>query len=201
MMRHWLTLFMTAAALCFSRPSLAASESDWADCKSQDDSARERIIAACGRIASDKKTPPKDRAIALNNRGNAYQGKQEFSRAISDYSAALKLNPTLALVYLNRAFAYKDMGEYDRALADANHAREMDPGSAVISRGRGDVYKARGRKDKGDLDNAIADYDEAIRLDPQDPINYRNRGLAFEGKGDSEHATNDYNKAMELRGR
>jgi tetratricopeptide (TPR) repeat protein len=201
MTRHSWTLpiaFALGLSLC-SAPLLAASDSDRSDCKSEDEGARERTILACGRLASDKKISAKERAVALNNRGNAYQGKSEFSRAIADYTAGLRLDPTIALVYVNRAFAYKDTGEYDRALADANRSIELDPNNAVLFRARGDIYKARGHKAKGDLDSAIANYNEAIHLNPQDPLSYRNRGLVFETKGDSAHATDDYNKALELR--
>ncbi len=199
MTRHSWTLPMAFTLALCAAPLLAASDNDWSDCKSEDAGARDRIILACGRIASNKKTPPKDRAVALNNRGNAYQGKSEFSRAIADYNAALRLDPTIALVYVNRAFAYKDTGDYDRAIADADRSIELNPNNAVAFRARGDIYKARGHKAKGDLDHAIADYNEAIRLNPQDPLTYRNRGLLFESNGDSAHATDDYNKALELR--
>ena len=112
-----------------------------------------RIIAACARIVGDKRSAPRERAIALNNRGNAYQTNKDFGRAIADYDAALRLDPKLAHTYLNRALALKGDGEYARALADANKSLELEPADPVALRGRGDIYVARGKKAEGDLDS------------------------------------------------
>jgi tetratricopeptide (TPR) repeat protein len=189
---------LVAVALLGGVPARAGPEQDWGECKSRD-SDKDRIIAACTRVVGDKRTPAKDRAIAFNNRGFAYQDKKDFARAIADYTAALRLDPDMALVYLNRAFAYKEKGDFDRALADGDRALELDPENRLLLRGRGDVYRARGDKSKGDYDNAIADYSEAIRLDPQDGLAYRSRGMAYQATGELERATADYNKFMELQ--
>ncbi len=141
----------------------------------------------------------RERAIALNNRGNAYQTNKDFGRAIADYDAALRLDPNLAHTYLNRALALKGEGEYARALADANKSLELERADPVALRGRGDIYVARGKRAEGDLDAAIADYTEAIRLDPRDSTAYRHRGVAYEAKGDGEHASADYNMVIQLR--
>ena len=197
-MRDYLKYFCVLAAVLCVGAARAASDADWSDCK-REDGDRARIIAACARIAGDKRSPPRERAIALNNRGNAYQTNKDFARAIADYDAALRLDPSLAHTYLNRALALKEEGEYARALADVTKALELQPDDPVSLRGRGDVYMARGKKSEGDLDAAIADYTEAIRLDPRDAIAYRHRGLAFEAKGDGEHASADYNMVIQLR--
>ena len=61
----------------FSRPffvlcaSRAASDADWSDCKRED--GDEAKIIAASRASGKKRSPPRERAIALNNRGNAYQ--------------------------------------------------------------------------------------------------------------------------------
>jgi tetratricopeptide (TPR) repeat protein len=195
-MRGYLRMFCVLASVLGSGPLLALSE-DWSVCKLEDGD-RGKIIAACGRIAGDKRSAPRERAIALNNRGNAYQMNKDYARAIADYDAALRLDASLARTYLNRALAHKNEGEYDRALADANKSMELAPGDAVALRGRGDIYVARGKKAQGDFDAAIADYTEAIRLDPRDATAYRHRGLAYEAKGDGARASADYNMVIEL---
>ncbi len=197
-MRDYLRFFCFLAAVLCAGASRAASDADWSECK-REDGDRAKIIAACARIAGDKHSPPRERAIALNNRGNAYQTNEDFGRAIADYDAALRLDPNLAHTYLNRALALKGEGEYARALADANKSLELAPADPVALRGRGDIYVARGKRAEGDLDAAIADYTEAIRLDPRDSIAYRHRGLAYEAKGDGGHASDDYNMVIQLR--
>jgi tetratricopeptide (TPR) repeat protein len=197
-MRDYPRFICLFAFIVCGNAARAASDADWSACK-REDGDRAGIIAACARIAGDKRSSPRERAIALNNRGNAYQGNKEPGRAIADYDAALRLDPNLAHTYLNRALAYKEQGEYARALADANKALELQPGDPVSLRGRGDILMARGKKAEGDLDAAIADYTEAIRLDPRDSTAYRHRGLAYEAKGDGNHASEDYNMVIQLR--
>jgi len=180
--------------------ALAASEAEWRDCKSREiDKAR--VVAACSRIAADKKATPSERATALNDRGNAYQEKKDFTRAIADYTAALRLDPSLALVYFNRGYAYKEQGEYDRALADCDKALQLAPGNLTILRRRGDVHASRADNAKGDFDHALADYNEVIRQNPDNAGVYRARGLVYEALGDTTRATADYNKFEELLGK
>jgi len=198
---QWKTFWaLVALALLGAHPARAGQEPDWSECKSQDSNI-DRIVAACSRLVGDKRTPAKDRAVAFNNRGYAYQGKKDLARALADYTAALRLDPNMALIYLNRAVAYKETGELGRALADCNRALELDPENRLLLRSRADIYRARGDKSKGDYDNAIADYSEAIRLDPQDGLAHRGRGMAYEAKGDVERASADYNKVIELQGK
>lgn len=94
-MRDYLRFSCVLAAVLCAGASRAAGDADWSECK-REDGDRAKIIAACARIAGDKRSPPRDRAIALNNRGNAYQTNKDFGRAIADYDAALRLDPNLA---------------------------------------------------------------------------------------------------------
>ena len=52
------------------------------------------------------------------NRGLAYYIKKEYSRAISDYTEALKLDPTNVGALRNRALAYRAKGDYDHEIAE-----------------------------------------------------------------------------------
>ena len=72
----------------------------------------------------------------LTNRGNSYQFKGELGTALSDYDAALKLDPNFALAYNNRAVLYKKMGERAKALADYEAALRLDPGNENAINGR-----------------------------------------------------------------
>src|SRR3974390_567511 len=44
-------------------------------------------------------------AVAYNNRGNAYDDKGQYDRALADYNKALDLNPKYAEAYYNRGRA------------------------------------------------------------------------------------------------
>ena len=57
-------------------------------------------------------------AIAYANRGMAYNKREEYDKAIADYTRAIELNPNLADAYLQRGAVYGVKGEYRLTLAD-----------------------------------------------------------------------------------
>ena len=62
-----------------------------------------------------------------NNRAWIWQSKKDYAKAIEDYSAALKKDPTFAPSYYGRASAYSKSGNLPRAIADAKEALRLDP--------------------------------------------------------------------------
>src|ERR1700761_3716136 len=55
----------------------------------------DKIVAVCGALIGNDKTPAADRIKALVARGGAYQRKGLIDPAIADYSAVLRLDPSL----------------------------------------------------------------------------------------------------------
>ena len=78
------------------------------------------------RARRNRRSADFDRAIALRpdfaaaycNRGNAFQAKSEYDRAIRDYTVALQLKPDLAAALNNRASTYDRKGLHDMARKD-----------------------------------------------------------------------------------
>jgi tetratricopeptide (TPR) repeat protein len=62
---------------------------------------------------------------AYSNRGLVYYVKRDYSRAISDYTEAIRLDPELASAYVGRGNAYNASGEMGRADADFKQARQL----------------------------------------------------------------------------
>ena len=151
-MRDYLRFFCVLAAVLCAGASRAASDADWSECK-REDGDRAKIIAACARIAGDKHSPPRDRAIALNNRGNAYQTNKDFGRAIAD-PVALRGRGDIYVARGKRA-----EGDLDAAIADYTEAIRLDPRDSIAYRHRGLAYEA-----KGDGEHASADYNMVIQL-------------------------------------
>ena len=112
--------------------------------------------------------------LAYNNRGSAYQSKDEIDRAIKDYNKAIKLNPDYALAYYNRGSAYQSKDEIDRAIKDYNKAIKLNPNYASAYNNRGNAYQ-----DKGEIDQAFKDYNKAIKLNPDYALAYYNRGRCW----------------------
>jgi tetratricopeptide (TPR) repeat protein len=135
---------------------------------------------------------PKD-ALSFHNRGETYDRKGDYDRAIADFTEAIRLDPNFALAYRSRGAAYHAKGDYDRAVADSTEAIRLNPGDAVDYRNRGRAYHS-----KGDYDRAVADFTEAIRLDPNDANGYEWRSLAYSQKWNFFRAMADRAEAKRL---
>jgi len=118
-------------------------------------------LARCTRAIQSGELPEPSLVVTLNNRGNAYQNKGDYARAIADYDQAIRLNSDSALLFYNRGRAYQHRGDYERAIQDYEQAIRLDPTSARAITSRGRVHHL-----KGNYEQAIKDYDEAIALDP-----------------------------------
>ena len=71
------------------------------------------------------------------DRGKAWADKREYDEAITEYNAALALNPKSADAFCKRGDAWMQKGEIDKALADCNKALKVNPSF-------GDAYFIRG---------------------------------------------------------
>ncbi len=131
--------------------------------------------------------------IAAFYLGEAYQGSDDYARAIEYYTQSIKYNPNDAAPYNNRGFAYESQGDYNRAIADYNRAIQLDPSFALAYRNRGNVYESQ-----GDYDRAIADYTRAIQLDLNDTTAYTLRGLIYGMQGEYTRAISDCTQVIQL---
>lgn len=113
-------VFMALGLVLFSNSptwGLSQIEKDCAE-KTGDES-----ISACSEVI--RGNPRADWAYV--NRGDAWQGKGDYGRAISDYNKAIELNPKNAGAYRNRGLAWENKGNLHNALFDAYRALELDP--------------------------------------------------------------------------
>lgn len=104
----------------------------------------------------------KEKAVLYYNRGVAYSAKGDLAAAVSDYGAALELDPGNFDSHYNRGVAYHKLKRLDAALADLDQAVALRPGEAQAWLSRGVV-----RHERGDLEAAVADYDRAAALAPE----------------------------------
>jgi tetratricopeptide (TPR) repeat protein len=136
-MRRYFAAVMLSAAVAsvgWTAGSGAASDSsnepkiDPAPCFASADKADpEPIIASCGAVIDNEKTQSADRLKALLARAGAYIREQQDDRAIADYDAVLKLDPTLADIFNARGELWRKKGDRPHALADFGAALKLDP--------------------------------------------------------------------------
>jgi len=87
----------------------------------------DKIVAVCGALIDNEKTLKADRIKALVARGGAYDRKDQVDRAIADYDAALRFDPTLADIFNARGELWRKKGDLPRALADFAAAIKLNP--------------------------------------------------------------------------
>ena len=73
-------------------------------------------------------------AIAISNRGLAYNDLGQYQRAIEDGNEAIRLDPQDAVAFNNRGIAYYNLGLNERAIDDYDEAIRLDGGPATSAR-------------------------------------------------------------------
>lgn len=91
----------------------------------------DKIVASCGSLINNEKAPKAARVKALIARATAYERKDQIDRAIGDYDAALRLDPTLAGIFNARGELWRRKGDRPRALADFGAAIKLNPNHAA----------------------------------------------------------------------
>jgi tetratricopeptide (TPR) repeat protein len=87
----------------------------------------DKIVMACGPLVDNEKTSKADRIRALIARAGAYDRKDQADRAIGDYDAVLRLDPTLADIFNARGVLWRKKGDRPHALADFAAAIKLNP--------------------------------------------------------------------------
>lgn len=148
-----------AAILLAAGLSAPASADDRRTCN---DASGPAAIAACDRAIASGQFSGIDLARLHTNRGVERKRAGDLDGALSDYTEAIRLNPTDPFAYNNRANARRDKGDLPGAIADYTEALRVDPGytGGYVNRGllheRLSAWAA-----------ARADYTEAITRPPK----------------------------------
>jgi uncharacterized protein YecT (DUF1311 family) len=122
----------------------------WVQCAGKNNAPPELQIRSCTTVIETGEETPENIAIALSNRGNAYQAEGDYDRAVADYDQAIQLDPNDPIAFSNRGNAYKRRGDVDRAIADFSEAIRLDPRFAEAFANRGLLKLKRGDADAND---------------------------------------------------
>lgn len=191
-MRALLAICLLIGALCVALPAQADSASDRRWC-ADDEGVLERRIEACTRLLDEDALSVEDLLQILMNRGFAYGASGEHGRSVTDFSEAIRLDPSLTFAYFGRGVAYFSLKDFSQAIADYDAVVRLEPGNPYVYAYRGDVYLAL-----DEYDRAVVDYDRSIRLDENNPDAFAGRASAYSGKGEYDRTILDYSKAIRL---
>jgi tetratricopeptide (TPR) repeat protein len=132
-------------------------------------------------------------ANAFYYRGLAYQKKQEWDRAIADFTKALELEPQSTLALSDRGETYNMKDEPKRGLRDFDEIIRLKPKDANAYMLRADALRLMKQWDAA-LDAATT----AIQLDPGSAFAYHVRGQAYLGKKEYAKAARDFSESDRL---
>ncbi|KAK3604593.1 hypothetical protein CHS0354_027447 [Potamilus streckersoni] len=105
----------------------------------------------------------KQKADQLKEKANEFFKKEDYNQAITFYTQAIDLDPTVAAYYGNRSFAYLRTECFGYALADANKALEIDPKYIKAYYRRASSYMALGK-----FKLALKDFETVTKVHPSD---------------------------------
>jgi tetratricopeptide (TPR) repeat protein len=137
--------------------------------------------------------PELESAPDLVDRGLTWLERQEYNKAIADFTSAIRLDPQSDQAYAGRAQAWARKHYRDREAADYTEAIRLAPRKVGYRVSRAISWSAQGRHDQ-----AIADYDDAIRLEPDNPTLYVARGNEWRRHLKLDTALTDYHRAIQL---
>jgi tetratricopeptide (TPR) repeat protein len=134
------------------------------------------------------------------SRGNAWLKKKEYSRAIDDYTQAIKLDGKKAEVYNYRGFARAELAVRNK-LNGMNLAIEDYTNAISINQKYVDAFINRSYAyfQTGDYTRVIEDCDKIIALEPANAIIWNRRGSAWYEKEDDDKAITDFSQAIKIK--
>jgi len=151
----------------------------------------DQVVADCDEAIRLDPVP----ARPYDTRGRAYlfRPERDLGKAIENFTAAIRLEPTFALAHVHRGVAYRLQGDLERALPDFNEALRLDPNLGYGYFCRGQLWE-----NKKDWDQVIADQTESIRCSATYPPAFGSRAYALVEKREYARAVADCTEALRL---
>lgn len=149
---------------------------------------------AAERLEALAKSTTRDddvRAHMLDQAGQAWAEAKEWDKAHADQSAALKLAPDAADLWISRARTRARAQNWGLAVDDLTEALKRDPKSAEALTLRASAYRYLDA-----LDLARDDLDAALKLEPANPEARLESGIVHRLQGKPDRARRDWRDAL-----
>ena len=153
------------------------------------------LVTACLLVSACSADTPQVRAEAakLNNLGVAMMNQQLMDKAVANFDAAYKLDPSLAVAALNKGIALLNQQKLPEAEAALQQAAAKDPGNPRVWYNLGLVYRGEGKATE-----AIAAFQKVLKIDPTDPDAYYFLGTFYSQQQDYPKAIEAFEQALKL---
>jgi tetratricopeptide (TPR) repeat protein len=132
--------------------------------------------------------------VLYNRRGNLWQRKLAFHKAIRDYDESLRRDSRSVPCLFHRGLAWSRLKNEDKAIADFDAVLRLAPLNTAALIARGSSWHAKGNDDR-----ALSDYTMAIILNPDEPFAYQDRATFWYHKGENIKALADFTETLRLQ--
>jgi tetratricopeptide (TPR) repeat protein/serine/threonine protein kinase len=148
-------------------------------------------LEMCNRAVKEAEAPGS--VHVLNCRGSVRNLRKEYDGALTDFTAALNLEPNYARTYNHCAVVRINQKEYALALEDCEKAIKLQPGFyyAFYNRGRAQAAQKS-------FSDAAESYTEALRINPRYAIAYLQRGWVRRQLKEPDRALADFDEALKI---
>jgi len=124
---------------------------------------------------------------AYLHRGVAHFKLSHYDSALSDFTAAHRLNPDQSILYMYKGFSHRNLGNIDQALANFSNYINLNP---TDTSAYSYILRGKLKYELGDFNGAVQDYDMAMKLKPfEEKYQYYRFVALFEAR--------QYKKALE----
>jgi tetratricopeptide (TPR) repeat protein len=127
------------------------------------------------------------------DRGMNHYNNGQYFFAASEFSEAIRQDPSSAAAYTNRGVTRVRLGEINAAIDDYNQAIRLKPTDPAIYFNRGNALVAGGQ-----YVAAVEDFTRAVELSPVYAKAWFNRGTARAMSGQGDEARRDWLHAIEI---
>jgi len=144
-------------------------------------------LSACNQLVDKSGKTGVELSDLMNARGSAYYRLGDYAHAMSDYTEAIRLDPSASSSRYNRALVDEQLGDRPHAVIDYGDAIRLQADNADAYLNRGMIFL-----DTGKFDQAVADFTRVHKLRPNDPWPLADRGISYAWKRDSDKAEQDF---------
>ena len=153
------------------------------------------LVTACLLVSTGSADTPQVRAEAakLNNLGVAMMNQQLMEKAVVNFDAAYKLDPSLATATLNKGIALLNQQKLPEAEAALQLAAVKEPDNPRVWYNLGLVHRGDGKTAE-----AITDFLRVLKIDPTDPDAYYFLGTFYSQQQDYPKAIDAFQQALKI---
>ena len=83
------------------------------------------LVVCLAFIGCQRYEETNNKAGDENQKGMGFFEKKDFETAISCFTEAIRLDPSLALAYMSRGVCYREKGDSEKARADMEKAKRL----------------------------------------------------------------------------